>query len=281
VRGFPQVSDRFAGRFKELMARHALTPSCLAVNADVGIRRGTLMDNEQAAAYLEPQIRAAAKLGFPVVRTQLGASPEVLERLLPLAEKLEIRMGPEIHAPWAVNAPVMLAYREMYERLRSPCLGFIPDFGASAKAPPPGYLDYLRDGGMPADLLQMAVGIWSGAGDAQSKRTEFNRRAAGADPSAISGLSVLFSILSPQDPRAWLEIMPQVIHVHAKFYEFDAAGNEAAIPYDRLLPVFVEGGYRGFISAEWEGHMYSQASGIDAVQNLRKLFDRLLAPFNS
>jgi len=240
------------------------------------------MNNEQAAAYLEPQILAAAKLGFPVVRTQLGAAPEVLERLLPLAEKLGIKMGPEVHAPFTVNAPVMLAYREMYERLRSPLLGFIPDFGASAKAPPPSYLQYLRSAGMPSDLLEMAVGIWRGPGDAQWKRVEFNQRAAatGADPSTISALSVMFSILSPQDPRAWLEIMPQVIHVHAKFYEFDAAGSEAAIPYDQLLPVFVEGGYSGYISAEWEGHMYSQASGIDAVQGLRRLFDRLLAPFN-
>lgn len=282
IRGFPAVSDQFAGRFRELVAKHQLSPSCLSSNADVGIRRGTIMNNEQAAAYLEPQLRAAAKLGFPVMRTQLGAAPEVLEILLPLAEKLQVRMGPEVHAPWTLNAPVVVAYREMYERLKSPFLGFIPDFGASARALPPGYLAYLLQEGMPADLLELAVGIWTGPGDAQWKREEFNRRAAAlnADPSAASGLSVMFSILSPQSPRAWLEIMPQVIHVHAKFYEFDTAGNETAIPYDELLPVFVEGGYRGFMSSEWEGHMYSQDSGIEAVKKHHALCRRILAPYN-
>jgi sugar phosphate isomerase/epimerase len=281
IRGFPAVSDHFAGRFRELMAQHGLTPSCLSINADVAIRRGTLMSNEQAAAYFEPQLRAAAKLGFPVVRTQLGAAPEVLERLLPLAERLQVKMGPEVHAPFTVDAPVVLAYREMYQRLKSPFLGFIPDFGASAKALPPSYLEYLRQGGIPPDLLQLAVGIWGGPGDAQWKREEFNRQAAAqqADPAAISGLSVLFSILSPQDPRAWLAIMPQVIHVHAKFYEFDAAGSELTIPYDQLLPVFVEGGYRGFMSSEWEGHMYSKGSGFEAVQKHHAMCRRILARY--
>jgi hypothetical protein len=283
IRGFPVVTDQFAGRFRELMAQHDLTPTCLSINADVAIRRGTLMNNEDAAAYFEPQLRAAAKLGFPVVRTQLGAAPEVLERLLPLAERLQVKMGPEVHAPFTVQSPVMLAYREMYERRKSPFLGFIPDFGASAKALPPSYLGYLRQGGMPSDLMALAVGIWSGSGDAAWKREEFSRRASAlkADPSAVSGLSVMFSILSPQDPRAWLEIMPQVIHVHGKFYEFDAAGNELSIPYDQLLPVFVEGGYRGFMSSEWEGHMYSQASGFDAVQKHHVLCRRIFAALNS
>ncbi len=279
VRGFPRVSDEFAGRFRELMAEHRLTPTCLSVNADVAIRRGTIMNDEQAAAYFEPQLRAAAKLGFPVVRTQLAAGPGALERLLPLAEKLQIRLGPEVHAPWTLTAPVIVAYREMYERLKSPFLGFIPDFGASARALPPSYLDYLRRGGMPADLQALAVDIWKGPGDAQWKRDEFGRLAAArrADPSAISGLSVMFSILSPQSPRAWLEIMHQVIHVHGKFYDFDATGYEPSIAYEELLPVFVEGGYRGYLSSEWEGHMYSQGSGLEAVQKHHALCKRILA----
>ena len=281
VRGFPQVTDRFAERFRELMAQHRLTPTCLSVNADVAIRRGTSMSDEQAAAYFEPQIRAAAKLGFPVVRTQLAAGPGALERLLPLAEKLQVKMGPELHAPWTLEAPAIVAYRELYERVKSPFLGFIPDFGASAKALPPSYLDYLREAGMPEDLLALAVGLWTGPGETQWKRDEFARRASAlrAEPSVVSALSVMFSILSPQNARVWLEIMPQIIHVHCKFYDFDAAGNEPCIPYEELLPVFVEGGYRGYMSSEWEGHMYSQGSGLEAVERHHALCKRILIPY--
>jgi sugar phosphate isomerase/epimerase len=281
VRGFPVVTDDFADRFRGWMEKYALTPTCLSINADVAIRRGTLMNDEQAAAYFEPQLHAAAKLGFPVVRTQLGAAPRVLEILLPLAEKLQVKMGPELHAPWALDSPTVLAYREAYERLKSPFLGFIPDFGSAARALPPGYIEYLLANGMPRDLLAMAQEIWGGPGDAQEKRDEFNRRASAlkADPTVISGLSVMFAILSPQDPRAWLAVMPQVIHVHCKFYDFDAAGLEPAIPYEQLLPVFVEGGYAGWMSAEWEGHMYNQDSGFEAVQTFHAMARRILAPY--
>ena len=110
----------------------------------------------------------------------------------------------------------------------------------------------------------------------------FRSRAAAArhEPASISRLGVLFSMLIKQDPRVWLQIMPQIIHVHCKFYDFDAEGNETTVPYDQLFPIFVEGGYAGYMSSEWEGHMYSRGSGIEAVQKHHALAKRILAPYN-
>ena len=283
IRGFPEVSDQFAGRFRDLVAQHGLEPTSLAINADVWMRRGGKpLSTEESTAYLEPQIRAAAKLGFPIVRSQLAASPDVMERLLPLVERLGIKIGPELHAPWTLQAPVIEAYRELYAKLRSPLLGFIPDFGSCAKAWPAPYLSQLREAGTPAALLDLAMTVWNGEGEPQWKRDEFARRAAAQkfDATAVSRLGVLFSMLVKQDPRVWLEIMPQIIHVHCKFYDFDAAGNETTVAYDELLPLFVEGGYAGYMSSEWEGHMYSRGSGIEAVQKHHALSRRILAPYN-
>lgn len=103
IRGFPAVTDAFAERFRELITIHGLQPSCLAINADMALRRGQMLTIDEAVAYHEPQLRAAARLGFPTVRCQFAAPPEVLRRLVPLAEKLEIKMGPEIHAPMSVT----------------------------------------------------------------------------------------------------------------------------------------------------------------------------------
>jgi hypothetical protein len=279
IRGFPLITDEFAARFKELMAKHRLQPSCLAINSDAAIRRGRMMTLEEAVAYHEPQIRAAGKLGFPVVRSQFTAQPAVLERLLPLIEKLAVKIGPEVHSPMTVNSPPVLAYRELYARLRSPFLGFIPDMGSCAVAPPPGYIEHLKRNGASEPLLQLALEIWKSDQDAQWKREEFTRRAVatGAHPTAITPLAVLFSILCPQDPRAWLEIMPQVIHIHGKFYEFDASGSEPSIPYEQLLPVFIKAGYQGYMSSEYEGGMYSKASGLEMVQKHQALCRRIIA----
>ncbi len=137
IRGFPEVSDDFAARFRDLVAEYKLELSSLAVNVDVWARRGGApLSVDETVAYLDPQIRAAKKLGFPVARSQLAATLEVVERLLPLVEKLGLSIGPELHAPWTIDSPAIVACRELYARLRSPLLGFIPDFGFCAKAWP-------------------------------------------------------------------------------------------------------------------------------------------------
>ena len=278
-RGFPNISDDDAARFKDLVAQHGFTLSCLSINADMAIRRGQMMSVDEAVAYHAPQIEAAAKLGFPVVRCQFAAPVDVLIKLLPLAEKHGIKMGPEIHAPLGPNSPPVMAYREAYAKANSPLLGFIPDFGATARRVPPSYLDHLRAQGMPEDLMQVALEVWALPRDPGFKRGEFARRAAAfnAAPEVVSALSVMFNILSPGEPDMWDALMPQVIHVHGKFYDFDAEGNESAIPYGEILPRFVKAGYTGFISSEWEGHLYSPDDGFDFVTRHQALVRRILA----
>ena len=90
------------------------------------------------------QLQAAAKLGYPVVRYQCPAGPEVIRRLVPLAEKLNVKMGLEIHAPETVSTPTIMGYREMYEKVQSPYLGFIPDMGSCAATVPPTFLEHYR-----------------------------------------------------------------------------------------------------------------------------------------
>lgn len=162
---------------------------------------------------------------------------------------------------------------------KSPLLGFIPDFGCSARALPASCIANLRDQGMPEDLLQLALEIWHLPQDAGWKRGEFARRVAplNADPVVVSALSVMFNILSPGEPDMWDAILPQVIHIHGKFYDFDDAGNETAIPYAELLPRFQRAGYSGFMSSEWESHLYSRADAFEMVRKHQALARRILA----
>ena len=41
---------------------------------------------------------------------------------------------------------------------------------------------------------------------------------------------MIFAMLGRQDPHKWLEIMPQIIHIHGKFYD----AKEAAVPFEEL-----------------------------------------------
>lgn len=279
IRGFPEVSDAFADRFRQLVDELELIPTSLGINADQEIRRGQVMNEDEMVAYHEPQIRAAAKLGFPVARYQYGAGPEVIRRLVPLAERLGVRLGLEIHAPHHANHPEVLKYRDMYASLRSPFLGWIPDFSSTARTVPPSLLESFLARGIPQDLIDLAMHAWHDSGDIVSRMTRYKEsaRKAGADEVHLNELSLIFPMFGKEDPRSWLELMPEVVHVHGKFYGFDADGNEEAIDYATILPLFRKSGYQGYISSEWEGHMYSNADAFEMIERHQALCRRVLA----
>ena len=280
IRGFPLVSQEFERRFKDVVERHRLQPSCLGANVDLGRKIGELMDEDEIVEYMEPQLRAAATLGFPVVRVQFGASPSVIERLVPLAEQLGVRMGMEIHSPHTVDHPVMIALRDLYDRLDSPAVGFIPDFGASVERQPPLLFEAIERAGVPEDATAVMVELWSAPGDPFQRRLALIDRLAdlGVSSDHATLLGKGFGLFGRQDPAAWAEIGRWIVHVHGKFFEIDENGDEPAVPYPDLIAVLSEIGYDGFISSEWEGwHWIEGRDGFVLLEQHHALLHRLLA----
>jgi hypothetical protein len=64
--------------------------------------------------------------------------------------------------------------------------------------------------------------------------------------------------------------MPQTFHVHAKFYDIDENGDEPAMDIPRIVRQFVEGGYTGYLSSEWEGHAFQDLGEADPIDLVRK-----------
>lgn len=279
IKGFPHVSSEFEARFKDAIERNDLRPSSLCVNVDLGRRIGRFMDEDEIVEYMEPQLQAAATLGFPTVRIQFGATPAVIRRLLPTAERLGVRMGMEIHSPHTVNHPVMLALRELYDELDSPYVGFIPDFGASVLRHPPMLFEAFERAGISPEATEIMVELWRTDGDPFARRLELADRLAamGVPGPHATLLGKGFNLFGRQDPAGWAEIGKWIVHVHGKFFEIDD-GEEPAVPYPELVRVLSDVGYDGFISSEWEGwHWIDGRSGFDAIERHQALLRGLLA----
>lgn len=279
IREFPRVFDETAEKFKAALERNKLEASCLGINADVYRRRDRPMTDEESYEFHKTQIESAAKLGFPVARCQFVAGPEVIRRLAPLAEKLNVKLGMELHAPEAVDSPMVLKFREAFAKEGSPYLGFIPDFSASVRTVPKCFLENFRQIGIPEKFIQVGLEAWKMKGNFQDRIAEYQKKQkeAGAPESVIRGMFFMFAMLGRQEPRAWKEILPQTVHIHGKCFEFDESGNETSIPYEEILSVFIEGGYNGFMSAEWEGHAFSAEDGFPKVAAQHALCKRILA----
>jgi sugar phosphate isomerase/epimerase len=67
-------------------------------------------------------------------------------------------------------------------------------------------------------------------------------------------------------------MMPFAKAVSAKSYDFDAAGNDTKIDYDRMMKIVLDAGYKGYVGIEYEGGRLSEEDGIIAT---RKLLERI------
>ena len=259
IRGFPEVAPEFERQFRTLVERHGFELASLDCNADRALRSDRMLTEDELYEYLALQLRAAHRLGFPTARMQWTAGLAVMERLVPLAEQLDVRMGVEIHAPETVDSPWVLAQREWHARHESPYLGFTADFGSVTTQVSPTMFDAFREKGVSEDLFEEFGQRWHELDgqhfDAHEQMGKFIQLAHqhGAGDHAINMSVFAVGIHGHGDPRMWLEIADQIVHVHAKFFHVDETGVDPAVPIAEQVQALVEGGYEGYMSTEWEG----------------------------
>ncbi|BCW72906.1 DUF6379 domain-containing protein [Arthrobacter sp. NicSoilB8] len=272
---YPNVTDGFARSWQEAFDKHGFTASSFGANLDMGRRRDRDMTPDEEYEFTQTLFRGAKKLGFPLVRIQ-SAKPELLRRLLPLAEDLELKLAYEIHAPLGPNSPEIIKVRDVYAELDSPLLGFVADFSSTMHSMSPTLLRAVRRAGLDDEAVQRLQAIWATDAPMRVRQEEFIAYLRGRDfdPARLGSFAHLaFNMHGHVSAKEWADIMPQIMHVHAKFYDIDDQGNEPAIDYPELVRVFVEGGYRGYWSSEWEGHAFAELGAVDPLLLVRQQHD--------
>jgi hypothetical protein len=267
LRGFPnRVAREDLRDLKNAIERNELVPTSLASNADVARKADKWMTTDESVEYMRPQIELAGKLGFPVVRTQIGLTPAVLEKLEPIAARARVHLGMEVHAPEGPNTPKVLATREIYERIDSEWLGFIPDFSSCMRAIPPGMLDTLRRDGLSQAGVDALVRAWQGSGPPFQRYGEFAKQAKemGEPPLPVGQATLVFTMFGRENPEDWQDVLKWVRHIHGKFYDVDDKLVSPSIEYQKLMHTFGEAEAVFSMSSEWEGHAYLDADEQDA-----------------
>jgi sugar phosphate isomerase/epimerase len=254
------------------MDRYGLTPSAVGTNLDMGRRKDRDMTPDEEYDFFARQLKTANTLGFNKIVIR-SAGKELLRRLLPLAEKYDQKLGYEIHAPQGPNDPKILQIREMYEELGSDRLGFTADFSSTMHSLSPTLFRTLTQMGLPEEHFAVMQDIWRKPLPMQERNQEFEDylRDNNFDPARLGPFTRLaFNMHGLVPPEEWLDIMPQMFHVHAKFYDIDENGNEPAMDIPRIVRQFVKGGYKGFLSSEWEGHAFADLGESDPIDLVKK-----------
>ncbi|WP_125130605.1 sugar phosphate isomerase/epimerase [Microbacterium sp. 10M-3C3] len=263
-RGFPDIDDAFAGRFSDLIDEVGLVRTSLAVNADIGIHRDRLLNQDELIEYMRRQIAAAAKLGFPIARVQISLTPDSMAQLAPIAEDYGVTLALEVHADQYASHPRILALRDRYEEVGSPFLGFTMDWGATVSGFAPSLIEAYRRRGASEELLAAVVQLWNDfyeqgpPADQAEHGQRFGRFIGLAHQHGRPDLGIDMGIngtglFGPARVDDWLEIMPWIRHVHGKFFGIDENHQEPSVPVADLVTLLVENGYSGAISSEYEG----------------------------
>jgi len=275
--GFPNLSDAFYDQWHGWMDKYGATPTCHDQFLDTKKFKGRLMTDDEMLESVIRDLKHANKLGCTVMRMIVITPPEIMEKAAPYAEKYNVRMGVEIHAPWTFDSDWIQRHYEVAERVGSPYLGFIPDMGIFEKHYPRIRAARNVREGAHAEIVQYISEAHERKADLAQVEEEVKKMGGSArDLAMVEDLKhMVFT-----NPRRMLDFMPRIFHIHGKFYEMVDDTREYSIPYEEIIPVLIEGGYQGYLSSEYEGNRHIQdAFEVDSIEQVRRqhaMFKKLL-----
>jgi sugar phosphate isomerase/epimerase len=260
IEGYPNPTDAWVARWHELCARHRLKPVEYGHWVDSKLRseKAPWLSTKESYEMLVRDIRLGNRLGFTCGRTKLGVidgqlTPvqnwrEFIKMALPVAQKYNFRMMPEIHPPTRLKSKMVEDYVEFIEKEKAtPWFGLNIDFGVFQTRR--------------ARADQESRG---GAGQAADGRGAGGGRGMAAGPT------------EPSKPEEIVPLLPYVHCCHAKFMQMDDNCNETSIPYPEIIRTLVAHNWNGYLLSEYEGADRNRGGAFQAVRKHHVMLRRLL-----
>lgn len=294
IRGYPYPSEAFYDEWNNEMAKYNMNAVTMDVFLDVHQFRDHVMSYDEAAERLKNDIVIASKMGFKNIRTLCLVPIEVIEKALPTAEKYNIKIGKEIHAPLtikyganaAMEKDLLLDPRsvdqiiDLVQKTGTKHLGLVPDFGIFQYAPSVPAIEYTRRHCGYPELVDYVL---SCRGKMQDDEIwdSINQKYPGHNIRNVKELHNYLTVNKmcsrPEDLK---DILPYIVSIHGKFFHMSEKPGkpghyeDVSINYVDPIRILKEEGFDGYINSEFEGQRYTQDSirenMVDEVEQVRK-----------
>lgn len=268
--GWPEVGmpEAEIAHWHALMARYGTTPVCHDFMLDYKRYKGRPMPFDEQVASVRRDVDFGARLGMKFIRSLVSVSPEVLVACAGYAEDKGIKILLEVHAPLHFDHPWIIRHAEAYEKANTQSLGFLPDMGMFLHRFPRVWKERFVRNGVPqhiADYIEQAY-----ADRTLSEYVLLEVQQMGGTGPAL-GMAETLRHNAAFEPRRMLDFMHRIHNIHGKFYEMTEDDVEYSIPYDEIVAVLKQGGYRGHICSEYEGNRWVEDVGpVQSVEQVRR-----------
>lgn len=266
---FPHLTEEQLEAWHGYHVKYGTTPTAYDMFIDFKRRKDRLMTFEEGLESIKRDIVLANKLGATVMRVIVSTPPEVYEHAAGFAEDHNVRLAVEVHAPMRYDHRHIRQYLDIIERTGSKYLGLLPDMGTFVEKFPRVVSERsVRNGATPA-LVDYMVKVYNDhEGDIETLSREIAWRGGNAHDMALANTMTGYNYV---EPKTLIPIVPHLFHIHAKFYEMVDDSHEYSIPYDEVVPLLIEHGYRGYLSSEYEGNRHIQdIEPVDSVEQVRR-----------
>ena len=136
---YPNPSDQWVEEWRALLAKYRLEATCYDCWVDSRLIKGRTLTVQESLDYLLMDMKLAHRLGFKMMRPKLGVVTddlvpdpvwrEMVERALPHAEKLDVKIIPEIHSPTPLKSKTVDDYLDLIAKTGTKHFGLLIDAG--------------------------------------------------------------------------------------------------------------------------------------------------------
>jgi len=285
VPNFPNPSEAWVDHWYEMCDKYKLTPTNMNCFVDIwwGWRHKPMSLQEQVDT-LTVRLKLAKRLGFTVVRPTSGAVSEpvgqIFEKIVPIAEDLNIKVTPELHSPIPLqtNGAFVGGILNVIQKTGTKHLGFTLDMGdlplpfskerliSVGELTPEiaAYVDNAKAKGTPVEEVQARVNTMNPkSGDRTYLSRVYNIRPVGAPMGAPP--------VAENDPKDIIPLLPYIYNIHGKFYRMNEDLVETTLNYEGAFKVLIEGGYKYSIDSEYEGQRSMQNQWCEPINEVEQV----------
>jgi hypothetical protein len=258
-RSFPTPTDEDVDALRSDLMLAGGRVSVLGVSIDDYTSTGQRRTDDERLAFLVPQLQAACRVGAYGIRLPIGqAGQSLLERLQPLLYELDLILFEEIQGQQTPQNPESAEAIQTIANFADPRLRLICDTSMLMPSLPPSYLERLRRGGVPGELVDRLSHSWRDPGTLDAVRAALSSNAVPPlTRTLFMNLLIRFGRSDVDDLR---DIAGLIGGFHLKFWDLDDDEDRVSGPIRSVGRLLAGTNFRGALTSEWGGHEWLEGS---------------------